>query len=188
MDREMEKSGITMQTYSLPDPPDRENKHELYSNAVRSTMSRPYTTKYESLDYIFDGTKAHAEVYKRESCASKLFRSALKWFLCLLLGSLVAITASTVNLSVENIADFKFWLTLKVMNKSSVFASYLLYTLINCILVFFSSLIVVYYAPAAAGSGIPDVKGYLNGVNLPNVLHFKTLIAKVLLIFNTYLF
>ena len=37
----------------------------------------------------------------------------------------------------------------------------------------------VFLAPAAAGSGIPMVKCYLNGVKIPNVQRIKTLIAKV---------
>ena len=37
----------------------------------------------------------------------------------------------------------------------------------------------VFLAPAAAGSGIPMVKCYLNGVKIPSVVRFKTLIAKV---------
>ena len=34
--------------------------------------------------------------------------------------------------------------------------------------------------PAATGSGIPMVKCYLNGVKIPEVIRFKTLISKVL--------
>lgn len=35
-------------------------------------------------------------------------------------------------------------------------------------------------SPAAAGSGIPDVVAYLNGVDVPAVFLFRTLIAKIL--------
>lgn len=38
----------------------------------------------------------------------------------------------------------------------------------------------MYVSPPAAGSGIPDVKSYLNGINVPGILSFKTLVAKVL--------
>jgi chloride channel 7 len=34
--------------------------------------------------------------------------------------------------------------------------------------------------PAAAGSGIPMVKCYLNGIKIPKVVRIKTLIAKAL--------
>jgi H+/Cl- antiporter ClcA len=33
--------------------------------------------------------------------------------------------------------------------------------------------------PLSAGSGIPEIKCFLNGVNIPRVVHFKTLLCKV---------
>ena len=36
-----------------------------------------------------------------------------------------------------------------------------------------------YIAPAAAGSGIPEVKAYLNGVDAPSILAPSTLFVKV---------
>jgi chloride channel 7 len=36
-----------------------------------------------------------------------------------------------------------------------------------------------YVAPAAAGSGIPEVKAYLNGVDAPSILAPATLFVKV---------
>lgn len=40
-------------------------------------------------------------------------------------------------------------------------------------------MITAFIAPAAAGSGIPEVKAYLNGVNAPGIYTFRTLIVKV---------
>ena len=34
-------------------------------------------------------------------------------------------------------------------------------------------------APDAIGSGIPQIKSYLNGVNIPRLMRFKTLLGKV---------
>lgn len=36
-----------------------------------------------------------------------------------------------------------------------------------------------YVKPVAAGSGIPQVKCYLNGVKVPRVVRIKTLLVKV---------
>ena len=46
-------------------------------------------------------------------------------------------------------------------------------------LTLFASLFTALVSPAAAGSGIPEVKAYLNGVDLPNIFTPRTLIGKV---------
>jgi len=51
------------------------------------------------------------------------------------------------------------------------------WALFNCILVGVASLLVLYVAPVAAGSGIPQIKCFLNGVQIPGVARFKTLLV-----------
>jgi chloride channel 7 len=53
----------------------------------------------------------------------------------------------------------------------------------NLLLAFGASLSLFLISPAAAGSGIPDVKAYLNGVESPvfkNFFTIKTFVAKVI--------
>ena len=57
----------------------------------------------------------------------------------------------------------------------------------NLILVLSSALLCAYIGPAAAGSGIPEVKAYLNGIDAPNILALNTLIVKVFLTISSYL-
>lgn len=49
----------------------------------------------------------------------------------------------------------------------------------NLVLAAFAATICAYIAPAAAGSGIPEVKAYLNGVDAPSILAPSTLFVKV---------
>ena len=58
-------------------------------------------------------------------------------------------------------------------------ASFLLYAVINSALVMSSVGITLGLGPAAAGSGISEVKAFLNGVDVPGIFHFRTLVAKV---------
>lgn len=72
------------------------------------------------------------------------------------------LAAVFINISVENFAGWKFALTFSIIQKSYV-AGFIVYVLINLVLVWSSVYIVTHFAPAAAGSGIPEIKGYLNG-------------------------
>lgn len=73
------------------------------------------------------------------------------------------LAAVFINLSVENFAGWKFELTFSIIQKSYV-AGCLVYILINLALVYSSVSIITQFAPAAAGSGIPEIKSYLNGM------------------------
>ena len=37
-----------------------------------------------------------------------------------------------------------------------------------------------YYGPGAAGSGVAEIIGYLNGINYPNFISIPTLVTKVI--------
>lgn len=54
------------------------------------------------------------------------------------------------------------------------------WTFYNCFLVGIAATLVVYCAPAAAGSGIPQIKCFLNGIQIPGVVRLKTLITKAI--------
>jgi chloride channel 7 len=57
--------------------------------------------------------------------------------------------------------------------------AFLVFSVSNLILTLFASIITAFIAPAAAGSGIPEVKAYLNGVDAPGIFSLRTLIVKV---------
>jgi chloride channel 7 len=49
----------------------------------------------------------------------------------------------------------------------------------NLALLLLASSITSFVSPAAGGSGIPEVKAYLNGVDAPNIFSLRTLAVKV---------
>ncbi|RDY01196.1 Chloride channel protein CLC-d, partial [Mucuna pruriens] len=72
------------------------------------------------------------------------------------------LAAVLINIAVENFAGWKFSVTFEIIQKSYI-AGFVVYVLINLVLVYSSVYIITQFAPAAAGSGIPEIKGYLNG-------------------------
>lgn len=57
--------------------------------------------------------------------------------------------------------------------------AFLVFSVSNFVLTLFASIITASIAPAAAGSGIPEVKAYLNGVDAPGIFSLRTLAVKV---------
>lgn len=57
--------------------------------------------------------------------------------------------------------------------------AFLAFSIPNLVLTLFASVVTATVAPVAAGSGIPEVKAYLNGVDAPGILSFRTLVIKV---------
>jgi chloride channel 7 len=56
--------------------------------------------------------------------------------------------------------------------------AYLISISFNIVSCFLASMCCV-FAPDAVGSGIPQIKSYLNGVNVPRLMRFRTLVGKV---------
>ena len=154
----------------------------LDRNPMRSMPPPPdqHDQRFESLDYEeFENTVWRADMAARTTMSSILY-SSMKWGICLAIGAVTAIAAFVVNLGVENISGFKFWATLTILQRSGYLSSFLLYASINATLVLASVCFTLFVGPEAAGSGIPQVKAYLNGVDVPGIFFFQTLAAKLI--------
>ena len=62
----------------------------------------------------------------------------------------------------------------------NVYVSYLFWILTSIIPVAVGATLVTYIEPITAGSGIPQVKCYLNGVKVPRIVRIKTLAIKAI--------
>ena len=142
--------------------------------AHASPLARPRSLNFEANENaVFRG-----DLTRQKNRDSVIF-FIVHWSLLTLLGMNVALLAYFVALSVENIALGKFRIV-DAIHETSSFLAYVVYCLINCVIVLGAALLCVYLAPAGAGSGIAEVKAHLNGVDVPGVFLFRTLVAKCL--------
>ncbi|KAJ0982306.1 hypothetical protein J5N97_010561 [Dioscorea zingiberensis] len=132
----------------------------------------------ESLDYEVIENYAYREEQAQRGKLYVWYYVMLKWFFSLLIGIGTGLAAIFINLAVENFSGWKYAATFSII-QHSYFAGFLVYIIFNLALVFSSVFIVTQFAPAAAGSGIPEIKGYLNGVDAHGILLFRTLIGKI---------
>ncbi|XP_024021763.1 putative chloride channel-like protein CLC-g isoform X1 [Morus notabilis] len=133
----------------------------------------------ESLDYeIFEN-----EFFKqdwRSRRKTEIFQYIfMKWLTCFLIGLIVSLIGFCNNLAVENLAGVKFVFTSNMMLQQRYATAFFVFFTSNLVLTLFASMITALIAPAAAGSGIPEVKAYLNGVDAPGIFSFRTLAVKI---------
>ncbi|KAI1896085.1 hypothetical protein AGOR_G00091170 [Albula goreensis] len=106
-----------------------------------------------------------------------------RWVVCGLIGLLTGLIACFIDIVVENLAGVKYLVVKQNIEKftevGGLSISLILWAVLNSTFVLVGSVIVASLQPIAAGSGIPQIKCYLNGVKIPRVVRLKTLVVKV---------
>ncbi|XP_042518001.1 putative chloride channel-like protein CLC-g isoform X1 [Macadamia integrifolia] len=134
----------------------------------------------ESLDYELIENDFFKQDWRSRDRVQIFQYIFMKWILCLIIGILAGLVGFFNNLAVENVAGMKFVITSNMMLEHRYAMAFAVFAICNFVLILFSSIITTFLAPAAAGSGIPEVKAYLNGVDAPGILSKRTLFVKII--------
>jgi chloride channel 2 len=137
------------------------------SSAVRMPRSRLNRGKRTMWKYIMRVVNVSKHV---------VLPNIAEWLYLIVLAVLMAILSYLLDLLIEQFgaAHQKFY---KLVTNG--FASYLLWVLFSIVFVLFSVGICQIISVNALGSGIPEMKTILRGIELQNYLQFRTLIAKI---------
>eukprot|EP00038_Savillea_parva_P001702 m.106605 g.106605 ORF g.106605 m.106605 type:complete len:897 (-) comp10595_c0_seq2:30-2720(-) len=147
---------------------------------------------YESLNYSrmmnrsYYNTFIHAgkekikqlEIYKYQL-------EGFKWVCCGLIGLGTASSAFFIDYCVDKLAHWKFGTIIKyycvpgTAGCTDAFLPYIAMLGFNLFFVLIASTLVVTIAECALGSGIPEIKCFLNGIRHPGWLNAKTMMVKV---------
>ncbi|XP_053379304.1 H(+)/Cl(-) exchange transporter 6-like [Mercenaria mercenaria] len=137
---------------------------------------------YESLDYDICFNKPFEDylvAQTKEHSLSKI--EIIKWIITFLIGVSTGLVAFFIDTIVKQLSKLKFTTvdhSIQICSEDGCLAvSLLIMVLFNAGFVFIATCLTV-YEPVAAGSGIPEIKCYLNGVRIPRVARLKSLIAK----------
>ncbi|GMP64128.1 hypothetical protein CsSME_00025551 [Camellia sinensis var. sinensis] len=106
----------------------------------------------------------------------------LKWTLAFLVKLLTGIIATFINLAVENIAGYKHLSVVRYIEEERYLMGFIFFAGVNFILTMVAVVLCLCFTPTAAGPGIPEIKAYLNGVDIPNMFGATTLIVKMLVL------
>ncbi|CAH2106555.1 unnamed protein product [Euphydryas editha] len=140
------------------------------------------SAKYESLDYDTCENHLLLDEERKRGYPFIVWKDIARWIIVLQIGVVTALIAFIIDICIEEFSKIKYEQLKKSVDKyvflDKLYIPYLLWVLTNICIVFIGSMLVAYVEPVAAGSGIPQVKCYLNGVKVPRVVRIKTLFVK----------
>uniref|UniRef100_A0A8C4YXF0 Chloride channel protein n=1 Tax=Gadus morhua TaxID=8049 RepID=A0A8C4YXF0_GADMO len=136
---------------------------------------------YESLDYDRCINEPYVEVLEGLNNKKAKKYEAVRWVLVFAIGVTVGLVGLFVDFFVHLFTSIKFSLvghSVEVCSEKGCLALSLLELMaFNLTFVFIASMLVL-IEPVAAGSGIPEIKSYLNGVKIPGIVRLRTFLCK----------
>ncbi|KAL7579505.1 hypothetical protein ACA910_007882 [Epithemia clementina (nom. ined.)] len=107
-------------------------------------------------------------------------RTAVGWIFCVLTGILTACIAIFLASQTGRIRDFRsLYLDSLWQDNNNGLYTFLAYAGFNLALALLSSMLCLFVAPNAVGSGIPEVKAFLNGVRVQRFSSFRLFLVKI---------
>ncbi|KAK6798861.1 hypothetical protein RDI58_006564 [Solanum bulbocastanum] len=134
----------------------------------------------ESLDYEINENNLFKHDWRKRSRVQTLQYVFIKWTLAFLVGLFTGGVATLISLSTENISGYKLRATVNYIDDKRYFMGFAFFAVANFLLTLVAAFITVYFAPTAAGPGVPEIKAYLNGVDTPNMFGATTLFVKII--------
>ena len=155
----------------------------------RTAAAKEKESRYESMDYDIVETNLH--VLAQRSSDSRKHQATrvrvMRWVLTALAGVFTAFVAAFIDIGVKKMDAFKFSHTYNCIQRGKLHPDDSVqhfwiplgtFVGINCAYALVAGLLVAFVEPVARGSGIPEVKCYLNGVRIPRVVRVLTLLCK----------
>jgi chloride channel 7 len=135
---------------------------------------------YESLDYDPQENFIYQNSLAGKTVAMFARETVLKWLVVLLIGFATALFALAIDAGVTYISEFKYSLTRNIIAKCGDCFILPLFTYIfsNMLMIAVAAWLVCFLEPVAGGSGIPEIKCYLNGIHVPRIVRLRTLLCK----------
>ncbi|KAJ0694360.1 putative CBS domain, chloride channel, voltage gated, chloride channel, core [Helianthus annuus] len=164
------------ETNTLHQPLLKKN-HTLSSSQLALVGAK--VSRNESLDYEINENDLFKHDWRTRSQTQVLQYVFVKWLLAFLVGLLTGLITTVINLAIENITGYKLLAVVKYIERQRYMMGFFYMTAVNFVLTLFATLLCVFFAPNAAGPGIPEIKAYLNGVDTPDMYGATTMFVKI---------
>jgi H+/Cl- antiporter ClcA len=152
-----------------------------------TSQHKAINSSVESLDYDIDASSLYEQDLLRMPHWLRGNYEVTRWAICALLGCMMGLLAFSVTKAGEGLQAIK-WTVAAIAsripdpegirpNTGYAFAT-AAYVGCSVLLVSIAAVLVIYIEPVAGGSGIPEVKCYLQGIRVPRLLRGTTLVCK----------
>jgi chloride channel 7 len=144
---------------------------------VYSKWEKKEMKNYGSIVY----RNPRSEIYQEFIRTSEVGTATLwRWCLFIVISIIMSVTAFTLKIVSEKIIYAKLEFLYELFGENKLIEAYVWYLGLSLVLILVGSSLVIWFEPRAAGSGIPEVIGYLNGVRVSGIFTPKVYIAKVI--------
>lgn len=134
----------------------------------------------ESIGFDLRESDQHHDYLSREALPRTKSFMLLRMVLLILAGLFTGAQAVLADVVLHFLYKLRFKINDAVVESSeSAFAQGVVFVLVSVVFSCLAGYFVCYVQVLAAGSGIPEIKCYLNGINRPGVLEPVTLVAKM---------
>jgi len=138
-------------------------------------------SKFEALDYEDIENKIMMDNLMHTSVCDERCKKASVWIIFAINGIVVGCISYLIHYCVAMLLDFRVIdKAQEHMAAGEVGLAYAWFVGLSVSFVTASTLMVNFIAPAAGGSGIPELKAYLNGTAIRHYFTLKTLVVKVI--------
>ena len=144
--------------------------NHLYTEDERNTLAT-----YESLEYMPTQSRAYRCWLKNQSrCDSDWDR----WLMMSFIGVTVGLLGFVMHQLIDLLSELKWSVAERLLNSVGLVACWGFVLSFSLLCILCSSGIVVLLRPSAAGSGLPELIGFLNGTVVRHIFNIKTLVVK----------
>eukprot|EP00039_Didymoeca_costata_P014963 m.247499 g.247499 ORF g.247499 m.247499 type:complete len:870 (-) comp16127_c0_seq1:85-2694(-) len=179
------EKGTAIRAPLLPTVNEEESRASQPTGTLRKRKSPEGKRRiFTSLDYQLEESevKRSREAVRRRK-QNKWWnltrqRATKRWIIIAVSGMVIALAGVGTIVGTELLLDYKFGIMQSYMDENRKFMAFITYYGFNLLFGSIAGLLVV-MEPVAAGSGIPEIKSFLNGIDIPRVVNIRTIFSKV---------
>ncbi|KAJ3432008.1 chloride channel protein clc family member [Anaeramoeba flamelloides] len=156
----------------------------------KETMSTKFAPSlvhnFESLNYDSPPNEITEKKLKRETKKAETKTNLKRWVICFFIGIFTATVAFLIDYFVHHLSEYKFKFSGKFItddciasNTKCFFKPFFAHVGFSLGMVLIAGFL-TFLVPVAKGSGIPEIKSFMNGVKVPKVVRFSTLVSKAI--------